>query len=111
MIDPSGTWPTLKLKGKQLNIDNGQLDATIRTGEIVKPYLGIGYSRPFAKYKHDWSINWDFGFLIQPTYEIRQHGKTLSAPEYQSESLSINKYLNAVKVYPMLNVQLVFRVK
>lgn len=112
LLDPNGTWPTLKIKGKRLNIDDGTLDATIRMGEIVKPYIGVGYSRPFAKYKGDFSFNWDVGILVQPTYEIRQDGKKASsAPEYQSESLSINKYLNRVKVWPVMNFQLVFRAK
>ncbi|NDV69557.1 hypothetical protein [Dysgonomonas sp. 25] len=111
LLDPNGTWPTLKLKGKRLNIDDGRLNAKIRAGEIVKPYIGVGYSKPFAKYKGDWSFACDAGILIQPTYEIRQDGKATSAPDYQSESLSINSYLNKVKVWPMVNFRIMYRAK
>ena len=107
---PGSGWPTLIVENARLNIDGGVLNATIRMGEIVKPYFGIGFSRSIPKYKNDWGFNWDLGVLIQPTKEIRQGGKRLPT-EYQSPAIDISSHLNRVKVWPVMSFRVTYRTK
>lgn len=108
--DPKGEWPTLRLRNQRLNIDGGQLNASIRLGEIVKPYIGIGYGRAIPRYKNDWGYRFELGFLIQPTDEIRQGGDRAPV-DYTSPVINIDKYFNWVKVWPVLNCRVTFRAK
>lgn len=110
LLDPKGEWPTLRLRNQRLNIDGGQLNATIRTGEIIKPYLGIGYGRAIPKYKNDWGYRFELGVLIQPTDEIRQGGKRAPV-DYTSPVIDIDKYFKWIKVWPVLSCKVTFRVK
>lgn len=108
--DPKGEWPTLRLRNQRLNIDGGQLNATIRAGEIIKPYLGIGYGRAIPKYKHDWGYRIELGALIQPTDEIRQGGHRAPV-DYTSPVINIDKYFKWIKVWPVLSCKVTFRAK
>ncbi len=110
LIDPKGEWPTLVLRNQRLNIDGGQLNATIRLGEIVKPYLGIGYGRAIPKYKNDWGYRFELGALILATDEIRQGGRRAPV-DYRSPAINIDKYFKWVKVWPMLSFKVTFRAK
>lgn len=108
LLDPNDTWPTLIVEGYKLNIDNGDLDATIRMGGAVKPYLGIG----FGKFLTDsrWNVNFDMGIIFQGSYTIRQDGKKAEkSDDYESSAINIKKYTDAVKVLPMLNFQITYR--
>lgn len=108
LADPNDTWPTLIVEGYKLNIDNGNLNTSIRMGGIVKPYLGIG----FGKFLSDsrWNVNFDLGIIYQGTYSIRQYGKTADKEQdYKSSAIDIKKYTDLVKVLPMLNLQVTYR--
>ncbi len=103
-------WPTLIVENTRLNIDDGILNATIRMGEIVKPYVGFGFSRSIPKYKNDWGFSWDMGILIQPTFDIRQGGER-KPKEYTSPAIDISSHLNRVKVWPVMSFKLTYRTK
>lgn len=108
LADPNDTWPTLIVEGYKLNIDNGNLNTAIRMGGVVKPYLGIG----FGKFLSDsrWNVNFDLGVIYQGTYSIRQDGKKADkVQDYKSSAIDIKKYTDMVKVLPMLNLQITYR--
>ncbi|MFT3992948.1 MAG: hypothetical protein QM660_01470 [Dysgonomonas sp.] len=102
-------WPTLIVEGYRLNIDDGKLDATMRLGKIVKPYIGVGVGRAVPKY--DMNLNCELGFIIQPGYTIRQYGKTTEQVDYESSAIDITKYTKWTNVYPKISFQVTFRAK
>lgn len=109
VLRPGQEWPTLNVEGYALNIENGNLDATIQMGGLVKPYLGIGYGHVIAKNKL--GFNFDLGVLYQGSYKIKQDGKAaVSYKDYESSAINIDKYTSKVKVWPMINFQLTYRV-
>lgn len=108
LVNPNDTWPTLIVEGYELNIDDANLDASIRMGGTIKPYLGIGFGNILSNSR--WNVNFDIGMIYQGTYSIRQDGKTASKIDgYTSSAIDIEKYTNMVKVLPMLNLQIAYR--
>ena len=105
-------WPNLVVDGRVLNIQDGRLDADIRMGGFVKPYIGVGFGHTIPGLDKSMALNWDIGVLIQPSHSIYQDGtKVEKAVDYTSDAVDIDKYINAVKVWPMVRMQFSFRVK
>jgi len=105
-------WPNLAVDGRLMNIDNGRLDATIRMGGFFKPYVGVGFGHTLPGANKSMALNWDIGVLIQPSHSIWQNGvKADKAVDYGSDAIDIDKYIDAVKVWPMLRMQFSFKMK
>lgn len=112
LVDPNAGWPNLIVDGRALNIDKGVLDANIRMGGFFKPYVGVGFGHTIPGLDKSMALNWDIGVLIQPSHSIWQNGtKADKATDYTSDAIDIDKYVNAVKVWPMVRMQFAFRVK
>lgn len=108
LTNPDDTWPTLIVEGYKLNIDNGDLNTDIRMGGIVKPYFGIGFGKLLSDSR--WNVNFDLGIIYQGSYSIRQNGKKADKIEdYESSAINIKKYTDMVKVLPMMNLQVTYR--
>lgn len=105
-------WPNLSVDGRLMNIDKGRLDATIRMGGFFKPYVGVGFGHTLPGAGKSMALNWDIGVLIQPSHSIWQNGvKADKAVDYSSDAIDIDKYINAVKVWPMVRMQFSFKMK
>lgn len=100
-------WPLLNVEGYALNINNGILDADIRMGSIIKPYIGLGFGYTIPRVKN-LSFSFEVGAAYQGDYKIRQDGKQAPSMDlnYQSSAIDIKKYANYVKVWPMISFQI-----
>lgn len=103
-------WPNLNVEQYNLNIDDGTLNVDIRMGKTIKPYLGIGFGNAITKDQR-LGFNLDMGIIYQGDYTIRQFGKEADKNnDYTSSAINIDKYAKYVKVWPVLNFQLTYRI-
>lgn len=112
LVDQTEGWPNLIVDGRSVNIDKGRLDANIRMGGVIKPYVGVGFGHTIPGGDKSMTMNWDIGVVIQTTHSIWQDGvKADKVTDYGSDAIDIDKYVDAVKVWPMVRMQFSFKLK
>lgn len=102
-------WPEIDFQGNKINVDNGNVKANVTLGGIIKPYLGIGMGRVVTNKK--WGISVELGMMYQGDYKIKQDGGVIDYKldetfEYNEDA---EKWLNRIKWWPKLSVQVRYR--
>lgn len=102
-------WPNLVVDGRNLNVQNGRLDADIRLGAIIKPYLGIGFGRSIPG-DAGMAVNFDIGVMLQASHSIYQNGEKVNKANYTSDAIDISGY-TGFGVWPLVRMQFAFRAR
>ncbi|MDU1892219.1 MAG: hypothetical protein E6767_16165 [Dysgonomonas sp.] len=109
LIDPTEKWPNIDFDGHQLDINNGDLNATLQLGQVIKPYFGFGLGRAISKSRV--SFKFEMGAIYQGKYTLKQNGKKVETISNAVENFEdIDKITNILKWWPMLNFQLTYRI-
>lgn len=88
---------------------NGQLNADIRLGKTIKPYLGLGIGRAVPKGR--FGINFDIGVIYQGDVDVSSKNmKRGSLNEFIKTQKPYNEYLEYAKWYPFVNLQCAIRI-
>ncbi len=102
-------WPTIEFDGHQLDINNGELDATLTLGKTIKPYVGLGFGRAISKSRV--SFKFEMGAIYQGDYTLKQGGQNIDFIESEIENFTdIDTYTKWLKWWPMLNFQLTYKI-
>lgn len=107
---PINGWPDfIDFQGNQINLNEGNVKANVTLGSIIKPYLGIGMGRVVTNKK--WGISVEMGMMYQGDYTIKQDGSKIAFDlndsfEYNEKA---EKWLNRIKWWPKLSVQVRYR--
>lgn len=127
MLNPSNARPTvddLRANGyvgdeiPELEFDNGYtiqpdkdggINSNIQLGKTVKPYFGIGVGRTIPKHKV--SVKLDLGVVYQGELDFSSPNMTKgSFNDLIRNESDFKKYEPYTKWYPMLNLQLSYRI-
>lgn len=108
---PDRGWPNLIADGRSLSVKNGRLEADIRYGAIVKPYIGIGFGRAIPG-NSGLTVNCDLGVVVQPSHSIYQDGNKIEEVNQQDvkDAIDISSY-KGFGVWPMVRLQFAFRAR
>lgn len=102
-------WPYVDFDGHRLTMDDANLNADLRLGGIIKPYLGLGVGRAIAKNRV--AFKFELGMIYQGNYALKQNGKTLKVVDNAIENFEdIDTYKKWLRWWPMLNFQLSYRI-
>ncbi|NDW10161.1 hypothetical protein [Dysgonomonas sp. 520] len=105
----AGKWPTLELDKYGIDINDGNINATLELGNVFKPYLGIGIGRSLPKSRV--SFMFELGAIYQGDFTIKQNGKKVGSMKEAHDSFAdIDDYTKYLKWWPMLNFQLSYRI-
>lgn len=108
-LRPGYEWPTIDFDGKQLNIDNGRIDAELELGQTIKPYFGIGLGRAVSKRRL--GVKFELGVLYQGDYTLRQNGqKVVSTSDVEASIQDADQVTKWLKWWPMVNLQINYRI-
>ena len=90
---------------------NGKFKATLRLGNVVKPYFGIGFGRTIPQ--KPVGFKFDFGIMYQGPYKIISDNMDTSSISDEAHSwvdkLGIPKILT--EIYPVMSFSLIYRIK
>lgn len=102
-------WPVIEFDGHILDINQGRLDAELKFGNTVKPYLGIGLGRAISKKRL--GVKFELGVLYQGEYSISQHNQVIATTRDVTASVSdADDYTKWLNLWPMINLQLNYRI-
>ena len=102
-------WPELDFDGHALNINSGNLDATLQLGKTIKPYFGFGLGRAISRSRV--SFMFEMGIIYQGNYTLKQNGEKVELATSGYESFEdINDYTKWLKWWPMLNFQITYKI-
>lgn len=108
-ILPGYDWPTLEFDGYELDITNGELNAELTLGNVIKPYFGIGLGRAVSKRK--FGVKFELGVLYQGDYTLKQNNKKVGTTSDLTASIEdADKYTKWLSWWPMVNLQLNYRI-
>ncbi|WP_313138632.1 hypothetical protein [Myroides sp.] len=105
-----GEWPEyLDFQGNQIKLNEGNMEADVTLGSIIKPYLGIGIGRVVTNKKLGFSF--ELGMMYQGDYELKQDGSKVlfnleDSFEYNEKG---EKWLNRIKWWPKVSFQVRYR--
>lgn len=103
-------WPELNFDKYKLLLDDSNLDANLKLGGLIKPYLGIGVGRAIAK-NNRLSFKFELGVIYQGDYDLRQNGQKVDFSEENIENFEkIDTYTRWLKWWPMMNFQLSYAI-
>lgn len=108
-LPPGIDWPEIDFQGNKIKVIDGNVKANVTLGNIIKPYLGIGMGRVVTNKK--WGISVELGMMYQGDYKIKQDGGVIDYKldetfEYNEDA---EKWLNRIKWWPKLSVQVRYR--
>lgn len=112
LLDPANEgWPHLGFNDRYLNIDKlGRLDAELKMGNLVKPYLGIGIGRAIPSNR--FGVKFELGMLYNGSYKISQNGKEIHKLSGVNDSFdNVDGYERLLKWWPVVNFQIIYRLK
>ncbi|MEN9918592.1 MAG: hypothetical protein RL662_1028 [Bacteroidota bacterium] len=111
LADNVTSWPQLGFHDYNLNIRNdGTLDADLKLGNFVKPYVGIGLGKSIPKSRL--GFKFELGALYNGDYKLSQNGEVLASANQVSESFKdVDEYTKYFKWWPVINFQLIYRLK
>jgi len=91
--------------------EGGRIDAELKLGNVIKPYFGIGIGRSLPKSRIGFMF--ELGAMYQGNFEIRQNGKKVEKVEFingDSFGSDLSDFTDYLKWWPMLNLQLTYRI-
>lgn len=107
-LQPPYEWPELEFNGQKIDITNGQLNAELTLGNTVKPYLGIGLGRAIPRRRL--GVKLEVGLLLAGKYTLKQNGVDVETVTTRVDNFEdINSTMKVFEYYPMLKVQLNYR--
>lgn len=112
IVDEGGN--VLHQKGESYRMLPGKKDMMVRTrlmANAVRPYLGFGYGGPVSHSKRV-DCSFDAGLLYVGDIHVYTHDGTCLSHDVEQYGHSIKgamDFFNAVKVYPVLNFRLAYR--
>ena len=88
---------------------NGNFSGTVKLGSSVKPYLGLGLGRTIPNRRI--GFKFDLGVVFQgaPRIESPNLNKNIN-PETVEDSFDVD-VINNLKIWPMMNFSLIYRIK
>ncbi|MTG96743.1 MULTISPECIES: hypothetical protein [Myroides] len=102
-------WPTLEYDGNILDLNKGRLDAEMRLGNVVKPYLGIGVGRSVSMRRI--GIKLEVGMLYQGDYTLKQNGqKVTTGKEADARVEDTQKYNEWLRWWPKAELKINYRI-
>ncbi len=108
-LQPGYDWPELEFDGHIITMNEGRINMELTLGNKIKPYLGIGLGRVVSKRRL--GVRFEAGVLFSGEYKITQNGKSLPVSNSDVNNFSdIDKYKNLMKYYPMVKLQLNYRI-
>ncbi len=108
-LRPGYDWPQVEFDGNIIDINEGRIDAAVNFGNTVKPYLGIGLGRTVSKRRL--GVRFEAGMMFAGSLKVTQNGKTVSKSDLRMDNFEdIDKYKNLLKYYPMVKLQLNYRI-
>lgn len=107
-LQPQYEWPDLEFNGQKIDITNGRLNAELKLGHLVKPYIGIGLGRAIPRRRL--GVKMEVGLLFAGNYTLKQNGvnvETMTTKQHNFEDT--DAVMDLFKYYPMVKVQLNYR--
>jgi hypothetical protein len=108
---PGKTWPVIEVGDQEIELTDGQANnIDILLGNTLKPYLGLGFGRAVPKKRL--SLKFELGVVFQKGYSLRQDGIVfdLGTSDEQEVKDIHNIVMKYAKVWPMVNLQLSYRI-
>lgn len=108
-LQPGYDWPELDFDGRVISINEGRINAELTLGNKVKPYLGIGLGRVISKKR--FGVRFEAGVMYAGDYKITQNGNSLPVSSSDINNFTdVDKYKDYLKYYPMVKLQLTYRI-
>ncbi|MDR3268531.1 MAG: hypothetical protein LBT83_05645 [Tannerella sp.] len=108
--DDAHEWPTIDFDGHQIDLTDGRANLDLQLGNFVKPYFGLGVGRAVTKRKV--GFKFELGVLYLGDYSLSQNGEKINLSGGSSdvkEVADVHEYLQMLQWYPMLSIQLSYR--
>lgn len=110
-IPIDGEWPSLDFQGQKITITNGNVDAVVDFGNVIKPYFGIGLGRKISNKRIGFTF--ELGMMYQGDYVIKQNG--IRVGDYNElnvdyEDDKAEKWLKRARWWPKIAFQLNYRI-
>jgi len=112
---PGENWPDFDIAGQSIDLEGGKTDLSLYLGNTVKPYLGIGIGRVVPKNSRV-SFKFELGVLYHGAgYTLKHNGTVIDLansglPEAVSIHNTIQDLTQYIRFWPMLNLQLSYRI-
>jgi hypothetical protein len=102
-------WPTVNADGYEIDFAGGTSKADVYLGNTIKPYFGLGVGN--AVTRHRVGVKFELGMLYQGDFKIKQDGHQIDSINDRgiNDVKDINRYLDLLKWWPMLSLQLTCR--
>lgn len=110
---PGEEWPHLELDGRVIDVTGGRAKVDLQLGLPVKPYVGIGIGRAVTNSR--FGFKFELGVLYQGNYTLKQGGHKLDLADFDIDDNGdmmddIHQYTDWLKLWPMVNFQLTYRI-
>ncbi|WP_010255444.1 putative exported transmembrane protein [Myroides injenensis] len=110
-IPKDGEWPSLDFQGHEIKIVNGNVDAVVDIGNVIKPYFGFGLGRKISNKRIGFTF--ELGMMYQGDYVIKQNGIRVgdyNALNVDYEDDKAEKWLKRARWWPKIAFQLNYRI-
>jgi hypothetical protein len=85
----------------------GKLTATVRYGEELAPYIGIGWGNPFDTDKRiGWMCDFGLAYTGSPRIRLNSTGGGVTGADLAKEEQDIQNDLDKLKFFPVLSLSL-----
>jgi hypothetical protein len=102
-------WPDLNFANYVVAVNDGKVKSEMTLGNRWKPYFGIGLGRSIPKTRLGFKI--ELGALYQGDFVMRQNGKKLVKDKTGQDSfINTFNYTRWMSLYPMVSLQLIYRI-
>ncbi len=106
---PGYEWPVLEYENHTIDLTGGRLDFDLKLGKAIKPYLGVGIGQAVTKKR--FGFKFDLGVMYQGDYSLKQNGIDFKFNEAIIEEVGdIDDYTKWLKWWPMVNLQVTYRI-
>lgn len=106
---PGYEWPHLEWGGRKIDVTGGRTKFDLQLGLPVKPYVGFGLGRSITKSRL--GFKFELGVLYQGNYVLKQDGHKQNFNGTDINELDdVGEYMKWLKVWPIVNVQLTYRI-
>jgi opacity protein-like surface antigen len=103
------TWPDLTFANYAVAVDKGKVKSEMILGNRWKPYFGIGLGRSVPKTRFGLKI--EAGVLYQGDFVMKQNGKVPVRDKTRTDSfIDETSYTKWMNLYPMVSLQLIYRI-
>jgi hypothetical protein len=103
-------WPKVIVDGREIDFDGGKSTADIYLGNAVKPYLGLGLGNAVTRGRV--GFKFELGLLYQGDYSLKQGGQDIDTINEKgiNDMKDADRYTKLLRWWPMLNLQLTYRI-